>query len=167
MKHKKQLLILFLCISILIISILILLFALGKFENSNPLYGEFIYINDDGSNAKIVLNEKSVYFENVNYDSIEEITATYLAIDELNQKDKNYTKDILEKSRKKYLEQLNFESYYDQKTISIDETLYIKEEQQYYYYLYYPKIGDNGIDICVDLKEKSLSIGDMEFQYEN
>lgn len=167
MKHKKLLIALFLSIFVLMISVFIILLALGKFKNNNPIYGEFVYMNDDGSEAKVVLNDKNVYFENINYESIEEVVATYVALDELNKNNKNYEKSELDELRKKYLEQMNFESYYDKNKLPIDETLYVEEEQQFYYYLYYPNIGKNGMEISVDIKEKVLSIGDMEFQYVN
>lgn len=164
-RSKKKLKVLVVIIVVLLISVWIVLLALGKINNNKPLYGEFIYMNDDGTNAKVILNENSVYFENVNFDSLEEMAATYATSTELNSIGEEYTKKEYEELRQKYLEQIDFENVYNKKEHSFDETKYIKEERQYYYYLYYPDMGKNGIDICVDLEENLLIIGDMEFQY--
>lgn len=150
---------------VLLISILSVLFALGLLENNNPIYGEFTYMNDDGTEAKVILGEKSVYFENLNYDEMEEMPATYAALDELEQRNGEYTKDELAELRQEYLNYMDFESYYDKKEHSFDDMRYIEEERQYYYYVYYPDINEYGIDMCVDLEERILVIGDMVFQY--
>lgn len=167
MKQNKKILIIIIIVSIILISVLIAGFALGLFEDDSPLYGEFIYLNDDGTNAKIVLEESSVYFENINFNLYEKTVATSAAIEEMKSLGREYTEEELENLRQTYIEQIDFKNYYDQKKHSFDKTLYIEDERQYYYYVYYPDLGEHGIDLCVDLENKTISIGDMIFYHVN
>lgn len=150
---------------ILLISVVGILFGLGLLENNAPIYGEFTYMNNDGTEAKVILSENSVYFENLDYNGIEEVQATFAAVRERNQENREYTDDEFEELRQKYLSCMDFFTYYDKKEHLFDETQYIEEERQYYYYINYPDVDGCCIDICVDLGERVLEIGDMEFQY--
>ena len=152
---------------LVLVSIVILIFATGTLENDKPLYGEFTYLNDDGTEAKIILSEESAYFENVDFDTMEGAVATFASLNELKTNGEEYTQEKHEELRQIYLDKIDLEGYYNGKEYKYDDIKCIKDEGQYYYfyYLYYPGIGEYGVDICVDLESKSLSIADMEFQY--
>lgn len=152
---------------VLLSSTIGIMFALGLLESNAPIYGEFTYMNDDGSKAKVILSETSVYFDNIDYEGMEEVQATFAAVREQNQNNREYTDDEFEEARQKYLNCMDFEKYYDKKEHMFDETQSVEEDGQYlyFYYVYYPDVDGCSIDICVDIKERILSIGDMEFQY--
>ncbi len=164
-KTRRILIVLVIVGLVLLITIVGILFGLGLLENNDPIYGEFTCMNDDGTEAKVTLSESSVYFENLDYKAMEEVQATFAATRERNQENRECTDDEFEELRQKYLDCMDFLSYYDKKEHLFDEMQYIEEERQYYYYVNYPDVDGCCIDICIDLGEKILEVGGMEFQY--
>ncbi|MBE5866461.1 MAG: hypothetical protein E7292_09680 [Lachnospiraceae bacterium] len=163
-KRKKIIMVSVIIIVVLGSSIMLAMLALGLIDNDKPIYGEFIYMNDDGTDAKVILSEDSVYFENVDFSGMEEVAATFAAVDELKAAGIDYTMDDVDVYRLPYLEAADFNAFYNGKEHSFDRVQYIEEEKLYFYYVDYPNMGERGVDICVDLNEKILIIGEMGFQ---
>ena len=168
-KIKKSKLLIF---TILIIAIITgiavgIFYSMGGFVNRKPLYGTFEYKNEDGSIAKVVLTETTVYCENVNYDAIMVNASWYMVKDDLaaTPEKENIDMDEFGRLQEEYRKGWDFKSAFDGKTSKIDYMKYIEEYNQYYYYVNYPPTGSHGLDICVDLETQTLIMADVELNY--
>ncbi|MEE1154678.1 MAG: hypothetical protein UH241_05935 [Acutalibacteraceae bacterium] len=153
-------------------SVLCILQSQGFFFDKSPIYGTFKYTNEDGSIAKIVLTENTVYCENVDYSDAMRNAAYYTVKDDLEKENTNgQTKEIdvheLIEREDAYIEQWDFKSAFDGKTSKIDSTNYYEDEvgHLYLYGVKYPETGSYGLDLAVELESKILSLGSMEFEY--
>ena len=149
------------------VAVLCILQSQGFFFDKSPIYGTFEYKNEDGSIAKVVLTEKTVYCENVDYSGIMINASWYMVKDDLksSSEKKDITIDEFGELQEKYQKEWDFETAFDDKTSSVDTTQYIEEYNQYYYYVNYPPTNSHGLEICVDLQRKTLTMADMEFEY--
>lgn len=153
-------------------AVLCILHNQGFFFDKSPIYGTFEYKNEDGSIAKVVLTESTVYCENVDYEwamSNAVIDMINDHFDEIKKEDPNAKTDMEEfdRLREEYLKELDFKSAYDGKTSKIDITNYYEDElgHLYLYEVKYPETGSHGLEFSVDLETKTLCIADMEFEY--
>ncbi len=154
-------------------AVLYTLYSQGFFFDKSPIYGTFEYENEDGSIAKVVLTETTIYCENVDYTDAMRNAAYYTVMDDLekenDKQDDNKEIDVHELIEREdvYIEQWNFKSAFDGKTSKIDSTSYYEDEigHLYIYEVKYPQTGSYGLELIVELETKTLSIGSMEFEY--
>ena len=153
-------------------AVLYTLYSQGFFFDKSPIYGTFEYKNEDGSIAKVVLTETTVYCENVDYEVPMKNASYYTVMDDLEEESNgNSEQDIdtseIIKREKVYLEQWDFESAFDKKISKIDNSSYYEDElgHMYIYEVKYPETGSYGLDIYVSLDDKTLVMGTTEFKY--
>ena len=166
MKKSKIITIIVLIIAVVTAIALGVVYATGGFVDRSPLYGTFQYKNEDGSIAKVMLTEKTVYCENVDYSGIMINASWAMVKDDLKTSPKeDITMEEFGELQEKYQKEWDFETAFDDKTSSVDTTQYIEEYNQYYYYVNYPPTNSHGLEICVDLQRKTLTMADMDFEY--
>ena len=147
-------------------AVLCILQSQGFFFDKSPIYGTFEYKNEDGSIAKVVLTEKTVYCENVDYSGIMINASWAMVKDDLKTSPKeDITMEEFGELQEKYQKEWDFDTAFDNKTSSINTTKYIEEYNTYCYYVNYPPTGSHGLSICVDLQRKTLTMADMDFEY--
>lgn len=151
-------------------AVLYYLYSQDVFFDKSPIYGTFEYKNEDGTVAKIVLTETTVYCENIDYESIMMNAAYYTVLDDLEEENISIieleTEEIVERENK-YMDQWDFKSAFDGKTMKFDDTYYYEDDagHLYIYEVYYPGTGSYGLDLYVELESKTLGVGDMNFKY--
>ena len=166
MKKSKIITIIVLIIAVVTAIALGVVYATGGFVDRSPLYGTFQYKNEDGSIAKVMLTEKTVYCENVDYSGIMINASWAMVKDDLKTSPKeDITMEEFGELQEKYQKEWDFETAFDDKTSSINTTKYIEEYNTYCCYVNYPPTGSHGLSICVDLQRKTLTMADMDFEY--